>query len=71
MGVHKRIVTKTKELEEKNKHKDKIHYLYFQRLFSIEQIEHYFKGKYTYREVKSIIKERYKEYHDKEKINGR
>ena len=78
MGVHKKapleeVKNLRKSLKEQTKDKDieKIYYLYFNRLFSIEEIVHFFKDKYTYNEIRSIIKERYKNYYDKEKINGR
>lgn len=71
MGVHKRVVTETEELASKGKDKEKICYLFFQRIFSIEKIEHYFKGKYTYNEVRDIIRAKRKEYYDKENANGR
>lgn len=32
----------------------KIYYLYYEKMYSFEEIEKYFKGKYTYREVKKI-----------------
>jgi hypothetical protein len=62
MGVRKTIKSKDENLDRKQKDVDKIHYLFFHRIFSIEDIEGYFKGKYTYNEIKKIIKE---------KINGR
>lgn len=71
MGVHKRVVTETKELAEQGKDKDKICYLFFQRVFSLEEIENYFKGKYTYNEVRDVIRAKRKEYYDKENANGR
>lgn len=71
MGVHKRIVTENKEFVGKNKDKDKMYYLFWQRIFSIEEIEHYFKGKYTYNEVRDIIRAKRKEYYEKENANGR
>ncbi len=42
--------------------KEKIRYLYFDRVLSYENIEKAFNGKYTYQELKSIIKEFYKKY---------
>lgn len=44
------------------KDKEKILNLFFQRIWSIEVIENHFKGKYTYKEVKAVIKERYNNY---------
>lgn len=60
-------------LKEQTKDKDvqKIHHLFFERLFSIEEIQQYFKDKYTYNEVRNIVRGRYKEYYDKENKNGR
>lgn len=78
MGVHKKapleeVKNLRKSLKEQTKDKDmdKIYYLYFDRLFSIEEIEHYFRGKYTYNEVRAVIKDKYKKYYDKENKNGR
>lgn len=34
--------------------------LYFHKMFSYEELERYFKGKYKYSQLKSIIKERIK-----------
>ena len=48
-----------------------MYYLYWHRLFSIEEIEYYFKGKYTYNEVRDIIRKKRQEYYDKENKNGR
>ncbi len=62
MGVRKNFRKPDETLESQKKDVDKIHYLFFHRIFSIEEIEGYFKGKYTYNEIKKIIKE---------KINGR
>ena len=62
MAIRKSIKTTDNALESKQKDVDKIHYLFFHRIFSIEDIEAYFKGKYSYNEIKKIIKE---------KINGR
>lgn len=33
---------------------EQIYYLYYEKMYSFEEIEKYFKGKYTYREVKKI-----------------
>lgn len=71
MELHRKIVKDTTELDNRPKDKDKITYLFFQRLFSIEEIEHYFKGKYTYKEVRNIIRGKRQEYYDKERKNGR
>lgn len=78
MGVHKKapleeVKNLRRSLKEQTKDKDmeKIYYLYFDRIFSIEEIEHYFRGKYTYNEVRAVIKDKYKKYYDKENANGR
>lgn len=77
MGAHRRVLDETKKLRDslkaqtKEKDKEKIYYLYFDRLFSIAEIEAYFKGKYTYIELRDIIKGYYKEYYEKENTNGR
>lgn len=71
MGIHKRIIGENEELKSKSKDKDKMYYLYWQKIFSIEDIEHYFKGKYTYNEVRDIIRKKRQEYYDKENANGR
>ena len=71
MGIHKRIIGENEELKSKSKDKDKMYYLYWQKLFSIEDIEHYFKGKYTYNEVRDIIRKKRQEYYDMEEKNGR
>ena len=77
MGVHRRVLEETKKLrnnlknQTKEKDKEKIYYLYFERLFSLEEIEVYFKGKYTYNELRTIVRNYYKEYYEKENKNGR
>ena len=71
MGVHKKIIKESEELTNINKDIDKMYYLFFQRVFSIEEIEHYFKGKYTYNEVRDIIRAKRREYTIKENANGR
>lgn len=53
------------------KDKEKIYYLYFEKLFSIQEMEQHFSGKFTYNELRDIIRQKYKEYYEKEKINGR
>jgi hypothetical protein len=40
----------------------KIRYLYFYRFYSYEKLEKHFKGKYTYSQLKKIIKEILDEY---------
>lgn len=49
----------------------KIKHLFFDKLFSITELEQYFRGKYTYNELRTIIRNCYKEYYEKEKVNGR
>lgn len=49
-----------------NQDKEKIYYLYFEKLFSIEEMEKHFKGKYSYNEIRNIIKDKYIEYYKKE-----
>lgn len=71
MGVCKRVGKKTQELKDSKTDMDKMYYLYWHRLFSIEEIEHYFKGKYTYNEVRDIIRKKRQEYYDREEKNGR
>ena len=77
MGVHRRVLEETKKLrnnlknQTKEKDKEKIYYLYFERLFSLEEMEVYFKGKYTYNELRTIVRNYYKEYYEKENKNGR
>lgn len=71
MGIRKNVKHKDEKLENKKKDIDKIHYLFFERVFSIEDIEHHFKGKYSYTEIKAMIRDKYKKYYEKEKINGR
>jgi hypothetical protein len=44
--------------------KDKIIYLYFQRMQSYSEILTYFKHKYSYAEVKKVISEHIKKYND-------
>ena len=49
MGVHRRVVEETKKLrndlknQTKEKDKEKIYYLYFERLFSFTEMEEYFR----------------------------
>ena len=68
MDRHKKDILKLKEMRESLKtqtrdaDKEKIRYLYFDRVLSYENIEKAFNGKYTYQELKSIIKEFYKKY---------
>lgn len=69
MGLHRKaVLDSVKNLrsnlkeQTKNADKEKIYYLYFERLFSYEDIERFFKGKYTYKELKSIIKEKYDKF---------
>lgn len=77
MGIHKQPLDQVKDLrtslkkQTKEKDLEKIYYLYFERLFSIEEIEQYFKGKYSYNELRNIIKNYYKEYYKKENENDR
>jgi hypothetical protein len=68
MAMHRKNDVNTKSLRTD---KEKIIYLFFQKCFSIEEIEKYFGGKYTYKEVKDIIRGKYKAYYDKENANGR
>lgn len=71
MGVYKKVVKNPQELKDSKTDLDKMYYLYWHRLFSIEEIEYYFKGKYTYNEVRDIIRKKRQEYYDKENKNGR
>lgn len=78
MGIHRnpklediKNVRKTLKGQTQNKDIPKIHHMFFERMFSIEEIEHFFKGKYTYNEVRSIIRGKYIEYYEKESKNGR
>ena len=78
MGIHRKTMLEKvtnfrNSLKEQTKNKDleKIYYLYFDRLFSMEEIESHFKGKYTYIEIRDIIKNYYKEYYKRENENGR
>ena len=61
MGVRKNFRKPDETLERQKKDVDKIFYLFFQRGFWIEDIENHFKGKYSYNEIKTIIRR---------KING-
>lgn len=49
-------------MEEKDK--EKILNLFFEKVRSIEEIEKQFNGKYTYKEVRSVIWGRFKENKD-------
>ena len=78
MAVHKKLKLEdiknwrsSLKIQTKNKDLEKIRFLYFERGLWIEEIEQHFNGKYTYNELKSIIKNTYKEYYDKENANGR
>lgn len=44
------------------KDKKKIWYLYFDKLYSYDELEAAFFGKYSYAELKSVIKEKYDQY---------
>lgn len=52
----KKIIKTDEELENKKKDFDKMIYLFFNRCFFIQDIERYFNGKYTYNEIKHIIR---------------
>ena len=41
---------------------DEIKYLYFEKSRKLEEIERHFKGKYTYREIKSVTRKRIGDY---------
>lgn len=71
MGVYKKVIKTPEELKDSKRDVDKMYYLYWQRMFSIEEIEHYFNGKYTYKEVRDIIRNKRKEYYEQEEKNGR
>lgn len=60
-------------LKEQTKGSDKktINYLFFEKLFSIAELEQYFRGKYTYNELRDIVRQLYKEYFKEEEVNGR
>lgn len=62
MGIRKNFRKPDQILESQKKDENKIFYMFFQRGFWIEDIEHYFEGKYSYKEIKNIIRS---------KINGR
>ena len=76
MGVRKKDLEAIKGMREnfknqtKHQDRDKIYYLYFERLFSIEELQQYFKNKYTYHELRDIVRNMYKEYYEKEKNDG-
>lgn len=42
--------------------KEKIYFLYFERLYSYDEIIKVFHNKYTHSQLRSIILERYKKY---------
>ena len=77
MGVHRRVIEEAKKLrndlknQTKEKDKEKIYYLYFEKLLSFSGMEEYFRGKYTYNELRDIIKNYYKNYYKGEEKNGR
>lgn len=60
--MRKHVTKDVVELCDNQQDKDKICYLFFHRLFSIADVESYFKGKYTYRQIKDIINEKYKNF---------
>ena len=45
--------------------KKKIYDLYFVSMYSYRQLERYFKKKYSYAEIKSVIMEKLRNYPDK------
>lgn len=59
------------KMQTKNNDKEKIRYLFFDKLFSIVELEQYFRYKYTYNELRDIVRQMYKEYFEEEKTNGR
>lgn len=71
MGVRKQVKKPVSELNDEIKDNEKMYFLYFKRMFSMEEIEHYFKGKYTYNEVRNIIRTKRREYAGGEIVNGR
>lgn len=71
MGVRKQVKKPVSELNDGIKDNEKMYFLYFKRMFSMEEIEHYFKGKYTYNEVRNIIRTKRREYTGGEIVNGR
>ena len=42
--------------------KMEIEYLFFEKMMELEEIEKHFKGKYTYREIKSVTRKRIGDY---------
>lgn len=57
MELRKRFID-TISKEEKNKVCD----LYFNKFYSYAQLEYHFRGKYTYAQLKDIIRERIRSY---------
>lgn len=49
------------------KDKDKILYLFFQRVWSLEKIEEYFKGKYKYSDIRKVTKDKFKASWEKQR----
>ena len=64
------VLQKTLKLQTKEEDIKTISYFYFDRGFWIEEIENFFGGKYTYNEIKSIIRGEYIAYYKKEKEEG-
>lgn len=54
----------------KESDKEKIRYLYFEKVFSFKELEQFFRGKYSYSELRNIVRDMYKDYYEKEKNNG-
>ena len=52
------------------KEKQKIWKLYFDEFYSYKELEDYFKGKYSYIQLKSVINERYQQYEHAKKTFG-
>lgn len=54
----------------KEKDKENIKFFYFEKLFSISELEQYFRGKYSYNELRTIVRQMYKDYYEQEENNG-
>lgn len=65
-----RLLRNDLKKQTKESDKEKIEYLFFEKIFTIAELEQYFRGKYSYNELRTIVRQMYKDYYEKEKDNG-
>lgn len=77
MGANKKLpldyikkLKQTHKSHTKEKDLETIKYLYYDRMMSLQEIQTHFKTKYTYNEIKDIVRGTYIDYYEKEKKLG-